>query len=79
MHDPDHLEILRKGVEAWNEWREESPEIQPYLNDADLRGIDLSGAALNGGRAGHRDAEGGMNSVSASQMRHKTRNGHPSG
>ncbi|HYH86456.1 MAG TPA: toll/interleukin-1 receptor domain-containing protein [Pyrinomonadaceae bacterium] len=46
MANPEHLEILERGVEAWNEWRKKSHEIQPYLNDADLSGADLSGATF---------------------------------
>jgi hypothetical protein len=51
MANPEHLAILKKGVEAWNAWRHESEE-QPdlswanhrvkNLSDADLHGADLS-------------------------------------
>jgi hypothetical protein len=41
MPNPTHLSILRKGVEAWNLWREENPDVTPDLNGADLRGLDL--------------------------------------
>jgi uncharacterized protein YjbI with pentapeptide repeats len=33
MADKEHLRILQQGVDAWNQWRAEHPEIQP-----DLRG-----------------------------------------
>ncbi len=37
-----HLEILKQGVEAWNNWRVENLEIKP-----DLSGADLSMAYIN--------------------------------
>lgn len=51
MADPAHLEMLREGVEAWNEWRRANPEIKPDLRMASLIGmnlnkIDFSGAIL---------------------------------
>jgi len=38
------LEILGRGVEAWNEWRASNPTIRPSLLQADLIDRDLSGA-----------------------------------
>jgi hypothetical protein len=45
----DHLRVLQQGVDAWNQWRTEHPDIWPdlwdtFLNWADLRGADLRGA-----------------------------------
>ena len=34
----DHLEILKKGVHAWNRWRNENPAVIPDLQDANLEG-----------------------------------------
>ena len=53
MANDEHLDILRQGVNVWNSWRKENPEIEPVLAGAnlfraDLKGIDLSGAVLNG-------------------------------
>jgi len=63
MANPKHLKILKKGVEAWNEWRYENKHIKPDLRGADLRGmhlkdvnlcdanlsgVDFSGASLRG-------------------------------
>ena len=31
MANPRHLKILEQGVEAWNEWREKKPKIEPDL------------------------------------------------
>ena len=63
MANPKHLEILKKGVEAWNRWRKQNPDIQPILgranlgeanlmrvdlHGADLKRVDLHGANLQG-------------------------------
>ena len=32
MANPEHVEILKQGVEAWNRWRENNPDIKPDLN-----------------------------------------------
>lgn len=37
----DHLTLLRQGVEAWNQWRNDYPD-----EDVDLSGANLSGAKL---------------------------------
>jgi hypothetical protein len=37
MANDEHVALLKKGVDAWNEWRKENPEIQPDLSDANLR------------------------------------------
>jgi uncharacterized protein YjbI with pentapeptide repeats len=41
MANDEHLEILRQGVDVWNEWRRENHTIIP-----DLKGVELIGAAL---------------------------------
>jgi hypothetical protein len=46
MADKHHLDKLNEGVSAWNQWREEHPEILPDLRKADLRGAVLSGVDL---------------------------------
>jgi hypothetical protein len=38
--DDEHVALLKKGVAAWNTWRDENPDIRP-----DLTGADLSKAA----------------------------------
>ena len=32
----EHLQIIRQGVEVWNEWRQKNPELRPNLNGAIL-------------------------------------------
>lgn len=48
MANPEHLAILKLGVEAWNKWRNENPEIVPELSESNLIGIDLRGVNLRG-------------------------------
>jgi Pentapeptide repeats (8 copies) len=47
MADEEHLKILfLRGVAAWNERRENNPELIPDLGEANLSGANLSGADL---------------------------------
>ncbi len=48
MANKDHLAILKKGVDSWNEWRRRNPYINPDLSEADLTRAKLSGADLRG-------------------------------
>ncbi|NEZ65752.1 toll/interleukin-1 receptor domain-containing protein [Leptolyngbyaceae cyanobacterium CCMR0082] len=63
MANPEHLKILKQGVDVWNRWREENPSVFPDFIDADLidaklcranlinaffTGADLSDADLRG-------------------------------
>jgi len=36
-----HLAILKQGVEVWNQWRKDNPEIKPDLKNANLKNLDL--------------------------------------
>ncbi len=47
MADEEQLAILQKGVEAWNEWRKQNPDVTPDLSGTDLRGADLQRAHLS--------------------------------
>jgi hypothetical protein len=42
MANPEHVEILRQGVEAWSEWRLSHPEIEPDLSGTDLNSVTLT-------------------------------------
>jgi uncharacterized protein YjbI with pentapeptide repeats len=44
MANPEHLKILRQGVEAWNVWRKEHNSVKIDLSSADLREIEVSGS-----------------------------------
>ncbi len=46
MANPEHLAILKKGVNAWNRWREEGSLTRPDLGGADLNGANLRGVKL---------------------------------
>src|SRR5712692_1798573 len=48
MANQEHLDILKQGVETWNQWREEHAHIRPDLNGASLTGADLVGINLRG-------------------------------
>jgi uncharacterized protein YjbI with pentapeptide repeats len=41
MANRKHLDILKQGIEVWNDWRETNPRIQPDLRGVDLQGLDL--------------------------------------
>jgi uncharacterized protein YjbI with pentapeptide repeats len=58
MANPEHVEILKRGVDVWNRWRDEHIDVRldliethlsgTYLSGADLSGAELSGANLSG-------------------------------
>ncbi len=48
MADQPQLKRLRKGVEAWNTWRGQHPDIPLDLRGANLSNADLSNADLRG-------------------------------
>jgi hypothetical protein len=41
MANPEHLQILQQGVEAWNAWRNQNSDVIPNLAQADLTGPAL--------------------------------------
>jgi uncharacterized protein YjbI with pentapeptide repeats len=49
MANYEHVALLKKGVDAWNEWRGQNPDIRPDLGGANLSEANLSAAYL--GRA----------------------------
>jgi hypothetical protein len=48
MANDEHVALLKKGVKAWNAWRDENPNIRPDLSEAALDGADLTRANLRG-------------------------------
>lgn len=51
MADPEHLEILKQGVEVWNDWRGKRPNITPDLTGgvffrSNLSGVNFSASNL---------------------------------
>lgn len=45
--NPEHLAKLMEGVDAWNEWRTQNPEIKPDLIKAILQRVNLTRANLS--------------------------------
>jgi uncharacterized protein YjbI with pentapeptide repeats len=44
MANSEHFEIIKKGIEVWNKWREENPDIKPDLRELieeSITGLDL--------------------------------------
>lgn len=36
MANEEHIAILKQGVEVWNNWRQENPDIRPDLSTLSL-------------------------------------------
>jgi uncharacterized protein YjbI with pentapeptide repeats len=47
MGNEEHSAILQKGVEVWNQWRRDNPDIDPQLSNYDLNNFNLSGINLS--------------------------------
>ncbi len=47
MANLEQLEILKQGVEVWNKWREENPDMMVDLSNADLSGANLDRVDLS--------------------------------
>jgi uncharacterized protein YjbI with pentapeptide repeats len=48
MANPEHLQLLKQGVEAWNQWRDQHRDIKPNLRGANLIEVDFPRANLTG-------------------------------
>ena len=46
MADNNQIAILSQGVEAWNKWREENPDVLIDLKNAKLMHMNLENANL---------------------------------
>src|ERR1700716_2073564 len=75
MANKDHLALLLRGVDAWNQWRQIAYEEWPDLRDVhlvgaclrmvnlsrkDLRNADLSEANMEGAILNHADLQGAI-------------------
>jgi Pentapeptide repeats (8 copies) len=68
MANDEHVALLKQGVDAWNAWRDENPNIRPdlreenlrwaYLRRANLRRADLWQAGLRGANLSRADLRG---------------------
>jgi uncharacterized protein YjbI with pentapeptide repeats len=47
MAQQEQIDLLKRGVAEWNQWRDTNPYIRPDLSNADLRAVRLSGAYLD--------------------------------
>lgn len=52
MANPEHLKIIKRGVEVWNKWREDNTDLLLDLRyadliESDLRNINLANAELS--------------------------------
>ena len=54
----DHVEMLKKGADAWNKWRSENPTTAPWLTKANLYQADLTRANLSGAELSEADLRG---------------------
>jgi hypothetical protein len=48
LANPDHLKMLRQGVNCWNAWRTREPTVRPDLSGANLCELILRGVNLHG-------------------------------
>jgi len=46
MADHEQFDILTRDVDAWNQWREDNPNVKPDLSFSVMRGVDLTLANL---------------------------------
>ena len=53
MANSEHLEILKRSVKEWNQWRKDNPDVKPDLERVDLSDADL--ARLLGSKGRHGD------------------------
>ena len=66
MADPEHLALLRQGVEIWNAWRDDKRSVRPDLHKANLVMAHLHGAYLR--RADLSKADLGFASLSGATL-----------
>ncbi len=58
MADGEHLDLVRRGVDAINAFTKENEDVSLDLRDADLSGMDLRNARMQGARLGGANLEG---------------------
>lgn len=55
--DPDHLKILKKGVETWHKWRDRNEKIHPDREGISFAPLNLTDADLSGTNLQNEDLE----------------------
>jgi uncharacterized protein YjbI with pentapeptide repeats len=58
MANQEHLDILKQGVDTWNQWQKKHANILPDLSNANLKRADLSHANLNHANLNHANLSG---------------------
>jgi hypothetical protein len=58
MSDTDHIQILKRGKTAWNEWRSANPNVRPALTGKDLTDLDLAEVNLSEADLSEADLDG---------------------
>jgi uncharacterized protein YjbI with pentapeptide repeats len=53
MAKPEHLAKLKEGLKAWNQWRNDNPNVRPDLNQAHLENASLQRLDLSYARLSH--------------------------
>jgi hypothetical protein len=47
MANQEYLDLLRRGVEVWNQWRRDHSDMWPDLDGVEFAGADLSRVNLS--------------------------------
>ncbi len=47
MANPEHLALIKQGVNVWNEWYKQHPKVIPDFSQANLSNLNLSEINLN--------------------------------
>jgi uncharacterized protein YjbI with pentapeptide repeats len=58
MADPEHLALVKQGVEAINSFAARNPDVTLDLSEADLSGMSLSGLRVQGANLAGANLEG---------------------
>jgi uncharacterized protein YjbI with pentapeptide repeats len=58
MAEIKQVELINKGVEAWNRWRQGNPDLAPNLMGVDLSGVDLKGVDFSRANLAGADLKG---------------------
>jgi hypothetical protein len=53
MANEEHLKILKQGVEVWNRWRADNPEVKPEISRTNLSAGNLQEINLSDADLGH--------------------------
>ena len=57
MANQEHVDILKQGIDVWNDWRERHPEVDPDLRKTDHK-IGFFVKSINGANFSRTDLRG---------------------